>query len=161
MVAVRSLIAALVGAWVLDRLDVPAGPLIGAMLAGAAINLFGFEANPLPDWARFVAFAAIGWLLGQQFTRDTVVELRAAIVPVLVVVVSLLVAGALVAVVLHRIGLDVPTAFLAASPGGISQMAALAADSGANAPLVVTAHLVRVISVILTAPFLVRILTKT
>jgi membrane AbrB-like protein len=161
MVIVRSLVAAVAGAWILDRLDVPAGALIGAMLAGAAINLSGLEAKPLPDWARFAAFAAIGWLLGQQFTRETILTLRSAIVPVLIVVVSLLIAGAIVAVGLRAFGLDAPTAFLAASPGGISQMAALAADAGANAPLVVTAHLVRVISVVLTAPFLVRWLSKT
>jgi membrane AbrB-like protein len=159
LVAVRSLVAALLGAWILERLEVPAGALIGAMLAGAAVNLAGFDARPLPDWARFAAFAAIGWLLGQQFTRETVATLRAAVVPVLIVVTSLLIAGGLVALLLRRFGLDAGTALLAASPGGISQMAALAADTGANAPLVVTAHLVRVISVVITAPFLVRFLT--
>jgi membrane AbrB-like protein len=160
LVAVRSLVAALLGAWILDRLEVPAGALIGAMLAGAAVNLSGFESRALPDWARFTAFAAIGWLLGQQFTRETISTLREAVVPVVIVVVSLLLAGGLVALLLRGFGLDVPTAFLAASPGGISQMAALAADAGANAPLVVAAHLVRVISVVITAPFIVRFLTK-
>ncbi len=160
MIAVRSLVAALLGAWILERLDVPAGALIGAMVAGAAINLAGLESQPLPEWARFGAFAAIGWLLGQQLTRDTVSTLKSAIVPIAIVVVSLLVAGGLVAIGLRLWGLDAGTAFLAASPGGISQMAAMATDVGANAPLVVTTHLVRVMTVVLTAPFLVRWLTE-
>ena len=160
MIAVRSLLAALLGAWILERLEVPAGALIGAMVAGAAVNLVGLESQPLPDWARFGAFAAIGWLLGQQFTRDTVTTLKSAVVPIAIVVISLLVAGGLVAIGLRVWGLDAATAFLAASPGGISQMAALATDIGANAPLVVTAHLVRVIAVVSTAPFLVRWLTE-
>ncbi len=160
MVLVRSLLAALFGAWVLERLEVPAGALIGAMLAATALNLSGWEAPPLPDWVRFGAFAAIGWLLGQQVTRDTLTSLRSAIVPIAVVVVSLLAAGGLVALALRLLGLDVGTAFLAASPGGISHMAALAADSGANATVVVTAHLVRVIAVVATAPFMLRWLTE-
>lgn len=161
MIVVRSLVAALAGSWLLERLEVPAGALIGAMVAGAAINLSGIESKPLPEWARFGAFAAIGWLLGQQFDRDTIATLTSAALPIAIVVVSLLLAGWVVSLGLHRMGLDPATSFLAASPGGVSQMAALAADAGANGPLVVTIHLIRVISVILTAPFLVRWLTKS
>lgn len=160
MVVARSIAAALVGAFLFERLRVPAGALIGAMLGGAVLNLAGASVAPAPGWLRFVSFAVIGWLLGEQFTRDTIATLRTATVPILLVVGALLGAGALVAVVLRWLGLDPATAFLASSPGGISQMGAISAAIGANAPLVVAAHLIRVFTVVLTAPWIVRLLAK-
>lgn len=158
MVIARSILAAVAAALLFDRLRVPAGALFGAMVAAVALNLGGMAVAETPEWLRFASYAVLGWILGSQITRDTLVTLRAALVPVAVIVVSLLVAGALVAIGLRLAGIDAATAFLAASPGGISQMAAISVEIGANAPLVVTAHLVRVAVVIATAPFIVRLL---
>lgn len=160
MVIVRTVLAALVGAWIFERLEVPAGALIGAMVAVAAVNLFGSSTVPLPDWARFLSFAALGWLLGQAFTRETLLSLKESIVPVAIIVVSLLTATVLITLVLRTLGVDLATAFLASSPGGISQMGAIAADLGANAPVVVTAHLVRVITVVVFAPLVAKLLIR-
>lgn len=159
MVVVRSIAAGLAGAYLFERLRVPAGALIGAMLAAAALNLSGLGTAESPEWLRFGSYAVIGWILGTQFTRDTVETLRGAILPIAVVVVSLLAAAALITVALRVMGLDVATAFLAASPGGISQMAAISAEVGANGALVATAHLVRVIVVVLTAPLVAKVIT--
>ncbi len=155
----RTIVAALAGGYLLERLHVPAGALIGAMAAVAAINLTGLDTAELPEWSRFLAFAAIGWALGQQFTRESLDTLRASLVPIAIVVGGLLLAGGLITLVLRAAGLDPATAFLAASPGGISQMAAISAAVGANAPIVVTAHLLRVITVVGTAPLIVRFLS--
>ena len=153
---VRTVAAALIGAWVFERLRIPAGALIGAMVAVAGVNLAGAQAWPLPEWARFGSYAALGWMLGQGFTRETVAALKEAIVPVLIIVGTLLAATAIITVALHAMGLDVATAFLASSPGGISQMGAIALELDANAPLVVTAHLTRVIAVVVIAPLIAK-----
>lgn len=153
---VRTVLAALVGAWIFERLKVPAGALIGAMAAVAAVNLAGSSTFPLPEWVRFLSFAALGWLLGQGFTRETLVSLKEAALPITVIVVSLLTATVLITLVLRALGVDLATAFLASSPGGISQMGAIAADLGADAPVVVTAHLMRVITVVVIAPLVAK-----
>lgn len=158
MVVVGSILAALAGAALFERLHVPAGALIGAMLAATALNLSGVATVPVPSWLRFTAYVTLGWLLGSQLTADTVGSLRQAVLPVAVIVVSLLLAGGLIAFGLRLMGLDPATAFLAASPGGISQMAAISVDIGANAPLVVAAHVLRVMSVVLTTPLVIRLL---
>ena len=76
----------------------------------------------------------------------------------MIVVVGLLLAGGVIMVVLRASGLDPATALLAASPGGISQMGAISAAVGANSAVVITAHLVRIIAVVVTAPLMVRFL---
>jgi uncharacterized membrane protein AbrB (regulator of aidB expression) len=53
--------------------------------------------------------------------------------------------------------MDGTTAFLASCPGALSQMAALATSLDANAPLVAAVHTVRVIVVVLVAPYVARL----
>jgi uncharacterized protein len=156
----RTLLAAVVVGFVFDRLGVPAGALIGAMLGVAAVNLSGASAVGAGSTLRFVAFIIIGWELGSQVTRSTLEEVRAAAAPIGVVVIGLLVAAALLGVFLHRAGLDPVTAFLASSPGGISQMAALSAELGANPVVVSVVHLIRIMVVVLTAPIVARFLAS-
>lgn len=154
---VRTILPALVGALVFERLKVPAGALIGAMLGVAAVNLTGLGTVAAPGWLRFAALASIGWVLGQQFSADTLRTVRSALLPTLIVVVTLMTTGLLLAWALAAMGFDAPTAFLAASPGGISQMAIISAEVGADPVVVATVHLVRISAVLLSAPFLVRL----
>ncbi len=154
-----TVLAALVGAAAFEFMKVPAGALIGAMVAVAALNLSGTQVPDHPAGARVIAFAAIGWLIGQGFDPDTLSLIRSNLGVVAASVACLLVGGALVAVVLVRSGITDPvTAFLATSPGGLSQMAALSAAVGANAPLVSILHLARVVTVVLVSPWVARTL---
>jgi uncharacterized protein len=155
----RTLLAALIGGFVFDRLKVPAGALIGAMVGVAAVNLSGSSTAGTGSVLRFVAFAIIGWELGSQVTRETLSAVRDAAGPIMIVVVGLLAAAAGLGWVLYRAGLDPLTSFLASSPGALSQMAALSADFGANAVVVTVVHLIRVLIVILTAPIIARLLS--
>lgn len=159
MATLLTMVAALALAAGLQWLRVPAGALIGAMVAVGALSAAGVEPVRVPEPVRFLAFVVIGWLIGQQFGRDTVAVLRGALLPVLITVVVLLGTGALVALVLRALGVDPTTAFLAASPGAISQMAAFSTDVGADGPLVTTVHLARVVAVILVAPLAVKLLS--
>lgn len=160
MPLLQTALAALVGAAVLDRLGVPAGALLGAVAGVAALNLVG-ELGPaveLPDAARFLAYAALGWLVGQGVTSETLAEVRASIVPVAVVVVALLLFGLLLGWGLVRLDvMDPATSYLATSPGALSQMAAVAASVDANATLVTTVHTIRVVVLLLLAPLLGRL----
>lgn len=155
----RTMLAALAGGLILDRLKVPAGALIGAMLAVAAVNLTGAQTADAGSVLRFAAFVVLGWELGSGIDRSTIESLRSALVPILVVVGGLLAMSALLAVVLHRSGLDSITSFLAASPGALSQMVALSAEFGANAVVVSVVHLIRVVVVILMMPVVVKLLS--
>lgn len=156
-----TLLAALAGAYVFERLRVPAGSLLGAAVVVAAVNLVGVvEVPALPGNVRFVAFAVLGWLVGQSIDRDSLSELRASLPVVGATVVFLVVAGGLLAVLLTRWGgVDQGTAYLATSPGALSQMVALSEEARADTLLVVTVHTARLVAVILVSPIVTRILT--
>jgi uncharacterized protein len=153
-------VAALVGALVFERLGVPAGELVGAMVAVAVVNLAGRPAVETPGALRFAAFVALGWAIGQGVTTDTLRSLRAGALPLVLIVLALVVVGGLLAALVVRWGwMDSTTAFLAASPGALSQMSALADALGANAALVAAIHTVRVVVVVLIAPAVARVLS--
>ena len=82
--------------------------------------------------------------------------------PVLVISTLLvLVAGMLIAIFVVKFGnLDVTSAYLATSPGGLNVVVGLAADMGPNAPIVLAYQMVRLYTIILTVPLAARILHK-
>lgn len=154
-----TIIAALVGGAVFEWLRVPAGALVGAAVGVAAFSLAAEQAARMPPTAAFLTYVGIGWLVGQSLTRDVLRDIFSNAIPVVGSAIGLLAVGAILAFALTRIaGLDYVTAFLATSPGGLSQMSALGTAVGADLGLVVAVHLVRVFSVLLLAPAVVRFL---
>jgi membrane AbrB-like protein len=159
MTVVYSIAAAFAGAWLCERLHVPAGALIGAMVGIGGLKVASVPTWDIPASGRFVTFALVGWLLGQAVTRETLQALRGAFLPVLVVVGLFLGLGVALSVGLVRLGLlDPVTAILATAPGGIAQIGVLSVASGAQVPVVLAVHLLRVTSVVLLAPLIVRLL---
>lgn len=156
---VTTIVAALVGAALFEALRVPAGALIGAMVAVAILNFLPAGSTDLPRPLQFLSLAAIGWLIGQGIDADTMRTLASRAGVIGIAVALLLLFGGAVAFVLARMDLlDPATAFLATSPGGLSQMSALSAAVGADAALVATLHIVRVVAVILLSPIVVKLL---
>lgn len=159
MMLLYTLGVALGAAFLFERLGVPAGALVGAMLGVGMLRVFGVETVQMPAAGRFLVFAVVGWLLGQSFNRDTPRVVAAAAVPIIIVVLAFLLIGAVFALLLWRFGeLDPITAYLATAPGGIAQIGVLSAAVGAQVPLVLSVHLLRVTSVILLTPLVARLL---
>lgn len=155
-----TVLAALVGAAVFERLGVPAGALLGAVVGVAALNLVGSlpTAAELPAAGRFLAYAGVGWLIGQGVTSETVRTLGRSLLPITLVVGALLAFGVGLGWLLVQLGvMDPATAYLAASPGALSQMAAVSASVGADAGLVVAVHTLRVVLLLVAAPFIGRL----
>jgi membrane AbrB-like protein len=150
----------LAGAAAFQALKLPAGALLGAAVGAAAVNLLSSGAAKVPSRLSFVAFAVLGWSIGQAVTRDSLTELKNALPAIAAAVTVLMLVGAVLAFALNRwASVDAPTAYLSTSPGALAQMAALASDSGANALFVVTVHTVRLVVVVVLAPLVVRLLT--
>jgi uncharacterized protein len=158
MVLMTSLVAAVGAALLLDRLNFPAGALIGAMVAIAALKLFGNETPSMPGAIRVVALIIIGWDLGSRFNKQLLAALTNNIAPLVLVIACFLVTGWVLAWMLWKFGvMDPVTAVLATSPGGLVQMGALTSETQANAALVVGFHLLRIVTVLLSAPLISRL----
>jgi len=158
MIYVTSIVAAVGAALLLDRLNFPAGALIGAMVAIAAIKLLGNEAPNMPAALRVGALIIIGWDLGSRFNKQLVATLTNNIAPLVLVIACFLITGWVLAWMLWKFGvMDPVTAVLATSPGGLVQMGALTSETQANAALVVGFHLLRIVAVLLSAPLISRL----
>ena len=141
--------AAVIGAGIATLLHLPAAPLLGAMVGVALVNIFSSSAFEIPSVGKWIVYAVLGWLLGTGVTQETLTQLRSAVVPIVVTVVAFLVFGLLAALLLWKFTpFDSMTALLATAPGGIAQMGALSAGAGANVPIVLTVHVLRITSVI-------------
>jgi len=158
MALLTSLAAAVGAALLLDRLNFPAGALIGAMAVIAAFKLFGQEVPNLPSAIKFAAFIVIGWDLGARFDKQLLTTVSNNVGPLVLVVACFLVTGWVMAWMLWKFGvMDPVTAVLSTSPGGLVQMGALTSEMDANAALVVGFHLLRIVAVLLSAPIISRL----
>jgi membrane AbrB-like protein len=100
----------------------------------------------------------IGWDLGTKFSKDLLSAVTKNLLPLVLVVAAFLVMGWVLAWILWKLGLmDPVTAILATSPGGLVQMGALTSEMEANAALVVGVHLLRIVSVLFSAPLVSRL----
>lgn len=143
---------------VLDRLGVPGGLIVGAMIGAAAVSLIrGGPEVTLPPVLRTGAFIVLGATIGSTVTRATLVSLRGQLVPALVAAVGIIVAGLVIAALLRLTGVAPQSVVLATSPGALSAMSAAAAQRGVGAAEVALFHTVRVVLVLLSLPLLLHL----
>jgi membrane AbrB-like protein len=139
-----------VGAIVGYRMPVPAGVLVGTLVAvgvgGVGVALLGLPQLSVPPGTYSLLQILLGMLVGFRMTREELREGARALLPaslLAAIIISASVGAALVAVPLTS--LDPITALFAAAPGGLTEMTAVGASFGADGAAVATVQLVRVL----------------
>ena len=139
----------------LQKLHLPGGMLIGAILGIAILNL-GFSIGYAPSWFKLIAQIFTGAYLGCSMTRDEVKEIPKVIGPVLLSTLGFFVLCLCCAFGFEKIaGLDTLTSLFCALPGGLTDTPLVAMDMGAQVGIVVAAQLVRAIYGIACLPLVV------
>ncbi|ADB51825.1 AbrB family transcriptional regulator [Conexibacter woesei] len=151
---------ALAGAAAGRLVRLPAGVLLGPLLLAAGLTLALPDGSfAVPPLLREAAFAAIGLQVGLRFTVETIRRLGRLLVPVVLSVVALVVACFGLAVVLHATThVTLLDAYLATTPGGLYVVLAAAVGTGADTTFVVAVQGLRLLVMVLLAPFAVRLL---
>lgn len=158
---VSTILIASAGGFIGLRLKVPAGALVGAMIAVALANLAGGFSGAIPREFRTVAQIVVGGMLGLSITRATLLEIRAMWLPVVVLIAFLIGMSLLAGVVLSRVtGWDAATAFFGSSPGGMTEMTLTSMSFGADTPKVALLQLVRMLAVVSIMPWIFKIVLK-
>jgi membrane AbrB-like protein len=136
---------------------IPAGTFLVPTLLYFGLRLAGIEPGTWP-WPIFAAaYLVMGVQIGGRFHPSTVAMIRDVILPVLGTTLLLLSASVALAFIVRReMKLDFVSAYLAATPGGLDSVAAVAAELHIDTTIVVTMHLVRFLCVLLAGPWLVR-----
>ena len=152
------IVAGIVGAFLAERVHVPGGAVVGAMLGSGAMTLVFPDGIYLAPRVATGAQIILGILLGMTFDRSFL-SLGPKVLPLAVAsTLVLLLVAVCMAWLASRMGLvDFGTALFGFSPGGMSGMAILAKTEGHNPPIVAFLHMVRIFTLFLVVPLLVRV----
>jgi len=127
--------------------------LLYSLLAAQGVQLGGW-----PLLLLAVAYGIMGVQIGGRFHPSTVAMIRDVLLPVvgttLLLLLGSIVLAFLVAWLMH---VDLVSSYLAATPGGLDSVAAVATDLHVDTTLVVSMHLVRLLCVLVFGPWLVRL----
>lgn len=139
------------------RMKIPAGALIGALLSAMVFNAFYPVIPTYPKDLRLGIQILSGMVIGTRFTQADIKTLKTMVLPVLILVVMLLTINMGFAYLMSSLTtLSFMTSFFACAPGGVSDLALVAADFGATMEHVALLQLFRLISVIIIFPPLIR-----
>ncbi len=112
----------------------------------------------MPQYAEVAIQIAVGVLIGLSADRSLLPLLKTVLPLALLGAAGLVLFGSLLALLSVRMGwLDGVTALLGFTPGGISVMSLLAEEEGGKAAVVATIHFVRVFTIMIVAPLLLRL----
>lgn len=146
------IVAGLGGWWLARRLNLPAAPLAGPLIASAVLHGAGLTAAAPPDWAVALTQWVMGTSLGARFSGFSreALWLAVRLAAVNVAMVLLLAAGAAL-ILADLAGEPVPAVILAFAPGGISEMSLVALSLQMSAVFVTLHHLIRIVLAVIAA----------
>lgn len=145
---------AVAGVWAGKRLGLPAAPIFGPMILSGIAHVAGWVTVAPPTLFVIAAQITVGTIIGTRFVGATLRELRRDLgLATIVTLVMLSVATGLAAVVSRLAGVPLEQAFLAYSPGGLTEMSLLTLALGQDVAYVSIMHIIRITFVIGTAPF--------
>ena len=156
-----STVIALIGALAGVRFRIPAGTMLIPAVLAALAGILGIPAAPWPPVVLAGAYLVLGLQIGGNFDAAIVDQLRRLGWFILLSNIFLLAVSAFLAFCLMPLlRLDLLSAYLAATPGGLDSVAAMATDLKADAALILAVHSLRLISVLVIGPYLVRFVAQ-
>lgn len=149
----------LAGGLLLHQTKLPAGALLGALFGGIACKFLVKHGVSLPESWQILLQICIGLSIASKFEVEMLEVLKPLLFPILLSAVALISTGLLSTFLLSKLGLlDSGTAYLATNPGAMTVLVGVASNLDVNAPVIIVFHLTRVFIVVVSAPFIVKLL---
>lgn len=139
------------------RTRIPAGTFLVPTVLYFLLEIGGVQLGRWP-WPVFAAaYLVMGLQIGGRFRSSTLAVIKDILLPVCGTTLLLLTGSCVLAWILTReLGLDPVSAYLAATPGGLDSVAAVATELQGDTAIILTVHLVRLLCVLIAGPWLVR-----
>jgi membrane AbrB-like protein len=103
----------------------------------------------------------LGVLIALTYSPGMFRMLGSLLMPMLLSTVILIICGLFTAIIFAKWWpIDLPTAYIATSPGGMSALVPMAVDINVNAALIASFHFFRIFLVVLTAPLIFKIMIR-
>ena len=136
---------AAVGGFIGTKLKLPAGAMLGAMIATVIMQMI-FEQPALPQGLRVVLQLASGILIGSRVAKKDAIGLKRLALPVIVLITCMLIINIVVGTTMYQFSyLDIATSLFASAPGGLMDMTLISSELGANSAYVALLQLSRLI----------------
>lgn len=145
--------------YLLHRLRIPAGIILGAAVANAALHLTGIVTGTMPDWIMVPGFLVLGAFIGLRFVGVRLVDLmRIGVAGLGGLTVGLVVAATGAVLTSLVTGIAFSNTLLGFAPGGLEAMIILAFALDLDTAYVGTHQIVRFIGLALSMPVAYRLL---
>ena len=143
------------------RTKIPAGTFLVPTLLYFILELNGIQLGRWPRPFFIAAYLIMGLQIGGRFRASTLAAVKEILLPVCGTTLLLLAGSLAVAWLLSfGMGLDATSAYLAATPGGLDSVAAVAAELQSDTAIILAVHMVRLLFVLAAGPWLVRACCK-
>ena len=150
-------LCAVVGAVLGKRMGLPASPVFGPMLLSGIAHIAGWVTVAPPTLFVIAAQITIGTIIGTRFVGATLGEIRRDIgLSAVASFLMLLAAVGFAELIVWTSGIPLAQAFLAFSPGGLTEMSLLTLAMGQDVTYVSVMHIIRITMVIGIAPFVFK-----
>ena len=151
-------LCAVAGTLLGKKLGLPAAPVFGPMILSGIAHIAGWVTVAPPTLFVIAAQITIGTIIGTRFIGATLTEIRTDIGLSAVSSILMLIAAVGFAELIFVVT-DIPLAqaFLAFSPGGLTEMSLLTLAMEQDATYVSVMHIIRITLVIALAPFVFRL----
>ena len=154
-------VCAVLGAWLGKRAGLPAAPVFGPMILSGIAHVVGWVTVPPPTLFVIAAQIVIGTIIGTRFAGATLAEIRRDLSLAALASLGMLIVAVCFAEGIARIsGIPLSQAFLAYSPGGLTEMSLLTLALGQDVAYVSVMHVIRITVVIGSAPFVFRLIRR-
>jgi membrane AbrB-like protein len=150
-------VCAVAGVYLGRLLRLPAAAVLGPMLLSGIAHFFHVVDVPPPTVLVIAAQIVMGTVIGCRFIGASAQEVGKDLFLGIFSTVGMLITGVgFAAVVAGLTDTDLSQAFLAYSPGGLTEMSLLAFAMGGDIAYVSITHIVRIVLVIFSAPLVFR-----
>ncbi|MDP2873619.1 MAG: AbrB family transcriptional regulator [Bacillota bacterium] len=142
--------------WLAFRaLKVPAAPILGAMTLVGALRILGYSPPPTPEIMKPLLQIVCGMFIGLRVTTEIKRAFRRMMSLAIVVSVYWMVTALATGYLLYTVtSLDLATALLGSTPGGVSEMGLMAFSLGADPATVALMQFFRLVLVLVLVPLL-------
>ena len=142
-------------------MKIPAGVLVGGLTAGLVYKAISGVPSHNTRILSIVTQLLVAYVIVASSDISTMKNMP-SLVPVAVGYSVVLLAFSILLAWLcsHYLNIDLYTALFAMPPGGLSGLGLAAAELGANAPVVILFHVIRIVIVVLTVPLVARLICK-
>lgn len=139
-------------------LRVPGGAIAFSMIGCAGFNLVTNRGNIPLNLRRFIQMFA-GALIGCTIGRAQIIQVLELRGITVIAIVSFFLLDLVAAVVIsHLFHIDIITALFACAPGGVTDMALIAEDLGADSVRVTGMHMIRLVGIVALYPAIISML---